>query len=189
MNESKIAGFSSKTDKAGEQFEMAAKIFEAASGREIPVSEKTAQSAPSLPGYVSNQAAKGIVRAVNSNEKEIVIQIKPPELGRMQIKIETTDSGMNVQILAEKSIASDILGSNKADLAAYLAESGIKVNKLDIQLAFNFDQAMSSYKENAHQESGKRRNRRDPEDEAACEKSADNLEEIVVTDDRVSLTA
>lgn len=181
-----------KTEKTDTTLESSAKIFEMIMGREKTVSETvlTEQNQKPLPVYVANQAAKGIMKAVAGGEKEVVIQIKPPELGRMQIRIENTDAGIKVQIVTEKNSASELLNSNKQDLAAMLAESGVKVNKLDIQLSFNFDQAMSSMKDQAHQESGKRRNRKN--DDGQAEDTASNKSgpvDEIETDDRLSLTA
>jgi flagellar hook-length control protein FliK len=173
--------------------ETAAKIYDntSSSGTLLAkLSDEQVSTRPILPAYVSNQAAKGILKAAAGNENEIVINIKPPELGRMQIKIENTDAGIKVQIVTEKNMASDILNSNKNDIAAYLADAGIKVEKLDIQLSFNFDQTMSSFKEQAHNESGRRRNRKN--DDGSHEDTADNSspdDENMTIEDRVSLTA
>lgn len=180
------------TEKTETALESSAKIYEMLMGREKTVSETVMaeQNQKPLPVYVANQAAKGIMKAVAGGEKEVVIQIKPPELGRMQIRIENTDAGIKVQIVTEKNSASELLNSNKQDLAAMLAESGVKVNKLDIQLSFNFDQAMSSMKDQAHQESGKRRNRKN--DDGQAEDKASNKSgpvDEIETDDRLSLTA
>lgn len=180
-----------KTAKTEDRLESSARIFEMIQGREKTVSETKSsdQAQRPLPVYVANQAAKGIMRAISSNDKEITIQIKPAELGRMQIKIENSETGIKVQIVAEKNSATELLNSSKSDLTAMLAESGIKVNKLDIQLSFNFDQAMSSMHDQAHQESGKKRNRKNGNDETGDSgDSSGNLENNEI-EDRVSLTA
>lgn len=105
----------------------------------------------------------------------------------MQIKIENTEAGMKVQIIAEKNMTSDILNSSKNDIAAYLADSGIRVEKLDIQLSFNFDQAASSLKDQAQQTPADvktERMKKTPE-ETAGNSSMDD--EDIMIDDRVSL--
>lgn len=177
--------------KHEDSLEMAARIFDIVSGREAIASDvqESTQNQRPLPAYVANQAAKGIVKAINANEKEVVINIKPPELGRMQIKIESTEAGVKVQIIAEKNMASDILNSNKNDLTAYLAENGIRVDRIDVQLASNFDQTMASFREQAHQDNGKRKNRKNEgsgQDDAGGRTPAENSND---SDDRVSLTA
>lgn len=178
--------------KSEDSLDFAARIFDMISGKELTSSETLAgeQTQRPLPAYVANQAAKGILKAINANEKEIVIQIKPAELGRMQIRIENSEAGVKVQIIAEKSMASEALNANKNDLTAFLAESGIKIDKVDIQLAFNFDQTMASLKDQSHQESGRRKNKKseDGGQDGTGTQTSDDDENMTI-DDRVSLTA
>ncbi|WP_027358192.1 flagellar hook-length control protein FliK [Desulforegula conservatrix] len=178
--------------KSEDSLDFAARIFDMISGKELTSSETLSgeQSQKPLPAYVANQAAKGILKAINANEKEIVLQIKPAELGRMQIRIENSEAGVKVQIIAEKSMASEVLNANKNDLTAFLAESGIKIDKVDIQLAFNFDQTMASLKDQSHQESGRRKNKKseDGGQDGTGTQTSDDDENMTI-DDRVSLTA
>ncbi|MDY6905270.1 MAG: flagellar hook-length control protein FliK [Thermodesulfobacteriota bacterium] len=98
-----------------------------------------------LPAFVLNQVGRQVVRAVQNNQNTVTIQLKPPELGRLSISIETVGHTLKVNILAEQSSARDLLMSHTSDLKAVVSEhhQGFRVEKVDVQLSQNFDQAMA----------------------------------------------
>lgn len=98
-----------------------------------------------LPAYVLNQVGRQVVKAVQNNQNTVTIQLKPPQLGRLAISIETSGNTLKVNIMAEQSAARDLLMSHSSDLKAVVSEQhhGLRVEKVDVQLSQNFDQAMA----------------------------------------------
>jgi len=86
-----------------------------------------------------------VVKAVQKNLDTITIQIKPPQFGRLAVSIESSGNALKVNILAEHSAARDILMSHTSDLRGIISDQqpGLRVEKVDVQLSQNFDQAMA----------------------------------------------
>lgn len=124
-----------------------------ASFKSVSLSEKT------LPSYVTEQVARQIANAVRNGESEIKFQITPPELGRLELSIETTKSGLRISILAEQNATRDMLLSNTGDLRTLLSDHGIKLDKIDVDLSGNFGQSMAQARQGADNSGKGRRNR------------------------------
>ncbi|MDY6824664.1 MAG: flagellar hook-length control protein FliK [Thermodesulfobacteriota bacterium] len=116
-------------------------------------------AAKPLPSYVMNQVGQQVVKAVQNNQNSVTIQLKPPQLGRLAISFETTGNTMKVSIVAEQSAARDILMSHTSDLKGAISEQhhGLRIDKVDVQLSQNFDQAMADARNGKENGSGSRR--------------------------------
>ncbi|MCP4722565.1 MAG: flagellar hook-length control protein FliK, partial [Desulfobacteraceae bacterium] len=106
-----------------------------------------------LPTHVTNQVSKGIVRAINQGETTLKIQLKPAELGRLQLTINNVGNSMKVSITAENPAAKDILTANVNELKTVLASAGISLDKFDVDMNSEFKQSYA----NAKNESGNSR--------------------------------
>lgn len=150
-------------DDAGNTFET---LLRDASGASKGAAAKTAApSGRTLPAYVVNQVSRQVVNSVQNNESELSFQIKPPHLGRLNMSIEQTQGGVRISILAEQNTARDMLASHTHDLKTVLAEQGIRVEKVDVQISYNFDQAMENFRQNQQgNKKGGRQNARTGED-------------------------
>lgn len=142
--------FSSKTMSASDIYGKMAEAKAASSA------EKT------LPSYVSEQVTRQISRAVKMGASEMTFQIKPPDLGRVQLSIETTHEGMKIRIVTEQHASRDMLLSQVQDMKAVLADQGIKLDKIDVDVSGNFGQSMAQARQEAGQ-SGKERKSKDTE--------------------------
>ena len=107
---------------------------------------KTKSSFKNLPGYVTQQVSKGLVRAINQGENTLRIQLKPPELGRLIITIDNTGSNIKVNIMTENSAAREILTSNVNELRTVLSNSGVNLERFDVDMNSNFRQSMADAK-------------------------------------------
>ncbi len=118
---------------------------------------KTKSTFKNLPAHVTNQVSKSIVRAVNLGETTMTINLKPAELGRLQLTINNVGNSMKVSITAENPAAKDILTANVNELKTVLANAGISLDKFDVDMNSEFKQSYA----NAENESGnsKQKNR------------------------------
>ena len=126
--------------------------FENASGgtfRESGMTSRNFTSAGSrlssgtLPSYVTNQVVRSFVRAVYRGDNEMRLQLKPPELGRLIMKIDNLGDSLKVSIITENHAAKDIIASHENSLKAALAGSGISIETFDVSMGSNFSQSMA----------------------------------------------
>lgn len=110
-----------------------------------------------MPSYLLNQVTKQISRSVKMGDKDVEFTIKPPHLGRVRLGLENSVNGLKVSILAENKITKDILLSNVADLKAVLLEIGVKLEKVEVLFASNFNQFSDSLKQDHNRKFAKNR--------------------------------
>lgn len=103
-----------------------------------------------LPSYLLNQVSRQMLKSIQRGENELRLQLKPPQLGRLQMSIETVTHGVKVSILAEQQSTREVLMSHTGELKAMLQEQGIRLEKVDIQMTFNFDQSMADARREAN---------------------------------------
>ncbi|MFZ5572008.1 MAG: flagellar hook-length control protein FliK [Thermodesulfobacteriota bacterium] len=108
-------------------------------------------TAKTLPVYVLNQVSRQIVRSVRESDNEIHLQLKPPQLGRLHISLESGQDGLRVSIVTEQQTTREILVSHLEEMRTVLLEQGIRLEKIDVQITFNFDQHMAQTREDARQ--------------------------------------
>jgi len=92
-----------------------------------------AEAARSLP--VPQQAIAGqvAVAIAGARERHIEVRLDPPELGRVQIQIDTSDTGLRAIVLAERPETHDLLRRHADLLERELAEAGFR----DVDLGFS----------------------------------------------------
>lgn len=113
-----------------------------------------------LPTYVTHQVSKSLVRAINQGESVLRIQLKPPELGRLVMTIDNTGSNMKISIMTDNQTAKEILVSNMNDIKTALSNSGVNLERFDVDMNSNFQQSMADAKNQAGN-SGKRQQNRE----------------------------
>ena len=104
-----------------------------------------------LPAYLINQVGKQISRSILRGERVIRLQLKPPELGTVKIEMNIKDNILKLGMIAENSSVKELLLSNVHELKQALVEQGVKLDKLDVQINYNFDQSLADSKESTKQ--------------------------------------
>jgi flagellar hook-length control protein FliK len=99
-----------------------------------------------------------IIRSVHQNQTEIHLQLKPPHLGRLRMSLETVNDGMRISILTEHQSTREMLRAHTGELRTALMEQGVRLEKIDVQVAFNFEQSMA----NSNKDLKRFNKRRDP---------------------------
>lgn len=107
------------------------------------VAVKPAPIFKNLPDHVVWQVSKGVSRAVAQGENTLRIQLKPPELGRLMMTIDQSTSGIKVHILAENQGAREILTSNLNEIKTVLSNSGVNLERFEVDLGSSFRQSLA----------------------------------------------
>ncbi|MFQ5427400.1 MAG: flagellar hook-length control protein FliK [Thermodesulfobacteriota bacterium] len=79
-------------------------------------------------------AAKGVVMSLNNRDKEIVIALKPEELGQMEIKVRIEDGLVETSILVDNPHVMAMINADTVSLKELLARQGIMAGGLDVAL-------------------------------------------------------
>ncbi len=117
-------------------------------------------SGTTLPSYVTNQVVRSLVRSVYRGDNELRLQLKPPELGRIVMKIDNLGDSLKVSIVTENHAAKDIIASHENSLKAALAGSGISIETFDVSMGSNFSQSMADTGNNSGAGTGSGNKRR-----------------------------
>ncbi|HKK90851.1 MAG TPA: flagellar hook-length control protein FliK [Desulfobacteraceae bacterium] len=96
-----------------------------------------------LPSYVTHQVGKNLARAVNRGDNELRLQLKPPELGRIIMKIENLGDSLKVSVVTENHSAKEILSMHTNDLKSTLSQSGVHLKSFDVEMGSDFQQSMA----------------------------------------------
>ncbi len=120
---------------------------------------KTKASFKNLPNFVTRQVSKNLVQAVNQGESSLRIQLKPPELGRLLITIDNTGSNIKINVITENSAAREILTSSVNELRTVLSNSGVNLERFEVDMSSDFRQSMADAKNQAGNFSKRNKNR------------------------------
>ncbi|RLB97670.1 MAG: hypothetical protein DRH34_14910, partial [Deltaproteobacteria bacterium] len=120
---------------------------------------KTKSSFRNLPTYVTHQVSKSLVRAINQGESILRIQLKPPELGRLMMTIDNTGNSMKVSIMTDNIAAKEILAANVNELKTVLSNSGVNLERFEVDMSSNFNQSMADARNQAGNFGKQRRNK------------------------------
>ena len=112
-----------------------------------------------LPTYVTHQVSKSLVRAINQGESILKLQLKPPELGRLVMTIDNTGNNMKINIMTDNQAAKEILMSNINDIRTALSNSGVTLERFDVDMNSNFQQSMADARDQAGNSSNRRQRR------------------------------
>ncbi len=113
-----------------------------------------------LPTYVTHQVTKSLVKAIHQGESVLRLQLKPPELGRLVMTIDNTGNNMKINIMTDNQAAKEILMSNINDIRTALSNSGVTLERFDVDMNSNFQQSMANARDQAGN-SSKRQQRRE----------------------------
>ncbi len=118
----------------------------AAAGGTSPLSQQSQQAQQAQTETLNKEAPKGqsvtdqvsvkISKALQAGNDRISIQLKPSELGRVDVKMELTHDGRVMAVVtADNKDTLDLLRRDSADLQRSLEEAGLKLDSGD--LSFN----------------------------------------------------
>jgi len=103
----------------------------------------TKQGARPIPLYVVNHVARQISLSLHRGENNIRLQLKPPQLGAIQIDMHMKDSVLKIGMTTENNSVKEFLVSSIQELRDSLVQQGVKLEKLDVQVNYNLGQSMA----------------------------------------------
>jgi Flagellar hook-length control protein FliK len=96
-----------------------------------------------VPAYVIQQVGKQITKAVNNGDQVIRLKLKPPELGSLKIEMDVKDNILKLGLSLDNHSAKELLLSNVHELREALGDQGIKLEKIDIQVGYDFNESLA----------------------------------------------
>jgi hypothetical protein len=127
-----------------------------------PVKQTAAFQQSPLPSAVVNQVGKEIASFLNRGDRIFTLQLKPPELGMVNIEMDVKENVLKMSVVTETSSAKDMLHANYVDLKRVLEGYGIRVETFDVQLSSNLNHASANgdgFLNQQHSQSGMGKNR------------------------------
>jgi flagellar hook-length control protein FliK len=141
-----------------------------------------------------SQLAERIQVQLRDGNREIRIQLKPASLGRLEIRVETTNAGIIARITAESSNVKTYLENNLQLLQQNLQDQGLRADRIQIFVQNGFDASSSEgyAPQFGHAGSGQngetpRRSSRSSPSDAAASDAANQSEDMAV--DQAAWTA
>jgi len=114
----------------------------------INTGKQNAESVRSfLPGYLIDQVGKQISRSILRGDRVIRLQLKPPELGVLKVEMDMKNNILKLGMITENSSVKELLLSNVHELRETLAQQGVKLERLDVNINYNFGQSLANSKE------------------------------------------
>jgi flagellar hook-length control protein FliK len=146
-----------------------------------------ANQKPALGPSVVDQVSVKIRKALQAGNDKISIQLKPAELGRVDVKMELTHDGRIMAVVtADSKDTLDLLRRDSNDLQKALENAGLQMDSGDMTFNLRGD-------ENEMAGNGNLNSKRDIEDEGLTDAGLDDLilaQDIdVITDTRVDVRA
>jgi len=126
-----------------------AQIQNAGEGSSLPQTI-AAQAAARVPPSLSDadlalHLAERIRSQISGDGDRIYIQLKPELLGRIEIKAESTGDGLSAKIFTESGAVKQYLESHLFILRESLAESGFRIDRIDVQIQADLGQRSSHF--------------------------------------------
>lgn len=124
-----------------------------AAGRAVQSSAQTVQSRGSLPAYVVRQVSQQIAQMVKSQQNQLRLELRPPELGELNMKLSVKNGVVRLTMVAESAAAKHALDSGLHDLRAQLVQQGLKPERLEVILSPDAERQMAQQQSGSGRES------------------------------------
>ena len=100
-----------------------------------------------IPASIVDQVGKQISRSILRGDQSVTLQLKPPDLGTVRIKMDIKDHILSLSMTAEHHSVKELLLNNINDLKDALVQHGVKLDAVDVQINQNFGQSLNASKE------------------------------------------
>jgi hypothetical protein len=84
------------------------------------------------PHELAQEIGARVHMAVREGGRELVVNLRPADLGRLTIRVTMTDGVMHAQILADRPEAARMLQGSLGHLGAALGDLGYSLDSLDV---------------------------------------------------------
>ena len=110
-----------------------------------------------LQASIVDQVGKQISRSILRGDQLVTLLLKPPDLGTVRIEIDIKDHILRLSMIAEHHSVKELLLNNVHELKEALVQHGVKLEKVDVQINYNFGQSLNASKEGSENGQGWRR--------------------------------
>jgi len=110
-----------------------------------------------IPASIVDQVGKQISRSIIRGDQLVTLQLKPPDLGTVRIKMDIKDHILRLSMTAEHHSVKELLLNNIHELKEALVQHGVKLETVDVQINHNFGQSLNASKERTDNGQGSRR--------------------------------
>jgi len=86
------------------------------------------------------QVESGLLRTLNQNQKQLVLRLDPPELGKLSMVLTAKDGEVSATFRAETREARALLSEQMAQLRSQLEQQGIRVGRMEVQTQLSGEQ-------------------------------------------------
>jgi flagellar hook-length control protein FliK len=100
-----------------------------------------------IPASIVDQVGKQISRSILRGDQVVTLQLKPPDLGMIRIKMDIKDHALRLSMTAEHHSVKELLLNNIHELKEALVQHGVKLETVDVQINHNFGQSLNASKE------------------------------------------
>jgi flagellar hook-length control protein FliK len=83
---------------------------------------------------IAHSVENSIKFLISSGESRAVIQLHPPELGRVQMELVVNDNQVTAKINTENAAVKEVILANLEQLKSNLANAGTQINKFDVEV-------------------------------------------------------
>jgi len=100
-----------------------------------------------IPASLVDQVGRQISRSILRGDQLVTLQLKPPDLGTVRIKMDIKDHILRLSMTAEHHSVKELLLNNINELKEALVQHGVKLETVDVQINHNFGQSLNASKE------------------------------------------
>jgi len=100
-----------------------------------------------IPASIVDQVGKQISRSILRGDQLLTLQLRPPDLGTIRIKMDIKDHILRLSMTAEHHSVKELLLNNINELKDALVQHGVKLETVDVQINQNFGQSLNASKE------------------------------------------
>jgi hypothetical protein len=102
------------------------------------------QMARPFPLHVINQVGRQMAFAIRRGENQVRLQLKPPDLGSIQLDMVMKDHVLKVAVITEHHAVKELLMSHVQELREALVEQGVELQRIDINIDQHFGQSLAN---------------------------------------------
>jgi len=97
-----------------------------------------------FPLHVVNQVGRQLAFAVRRGDSQVRVQLKPPDLGSIQLDMVMKDHTLKVAMITEHHAVKELLMSHVQELRQALIDQGVELKSVDINIDYHFGQSMAN---------------------------------------------
>jgi len=86
------------------------------------------------------QVESGLLRTMEQGQKQLVLRLDPPELGKLSMVLTVKDGEVSAMFRAETREAQTMLSEQMSQLRSQLEQQGIRVGRMEVQTQLSGDQ-------------------------------------------------